>query len=144
MNKSVILGFLALALSSTTGCSEKEPGTEGKPSRATQAWKEIEKLYEKAKEAGDTTPGDVVDWAKRDIQRIGDWEYRVVTVATAGDDVFEKRFNELGRDRWEIFWVERFQEGNLRLFLKRPARSYLKLIPLSDLSKLVPGGGDGQ
>ena len=135
---------MALALSSTMGCSAKEPGTEGKPSRATQAWKEIEKLYEKAKEAGDTTPGDVVDWAKGDIQRIGDWEYRIVTVATAGDDVLEKRFNELGRDRWEIFWVERFRRGNLRLFLKRPARSYLKSIPLSGLSKLVPGGGDGQ
>ena len=132
MNKSIILGFLTFVLSSTLGCSEKEPGTGDKRSPAAQAWKEIEKLYEKAKEeAGDTTPGDIVDWAKEDIQRIGDWEYRVVTVAAAGDDVLVERFNELGRDRWEIFWVERFQGGRLRLFLKRPARSYLKSIPLS-------------
>ena len=133
-----------MVLFTAMACSENGSGGGSKPSAAEQAWEEIEKLYEKVKGVGDTTPQEIVDWAKEDIQRIGDWEYKVISVAAADDEALEKRFNEFGRERWEIFWVERDNRGDFRVFLKRSARSYLRSIPLSDLSKLVPSGAENQ
>ena len=140
MKQSVKLSFVLLALLTIMACSENESGGGSKPSTAEQAWEEIKNLYENVKGVRDTTPEEIVDWAKADIQRIGDWEYKVITVTAADDDALEKRFNEFGQERWEIFWVERDGQGNLRVFLKRSARSYLRSIPLPDLSKLVPSG----
>lgn len=113
------------------GC-DKRPG-EG--SQAERAMEELRGLYEKALEEA---PEDPVEWAKEDIGRYGDWEYRVVVVPDAANDALETRFNELGAERWEVFWVER-AEADLRLFLKRPAKSYLRSVPLSGLGKAISG-----
>jgi hypothetical protein len=144
LEQSAKLGFVLLVLFAAMACSENESGGEGKPSAAERAWEKVENLYEKVKGAKDTTPQEIIDWAKEDIQRIGDWEYKVIRVTAAKDDALEKRFSELGRERWEIFWLERDGRADLRVFLKRSARSYLRSIPLSDLSKLVPNGAENQ
>ena len=99
----------------------------------------IQDLYETARDAGEDVPADAYAWAKSDLQRIGDWEYRIVRLDAASDGAVEKRLNELGSERWEVFWLER-EEDELRAFLKRSMRSYLRLLPLSDLSRLVPTG----
>jgi hypothetical protein len=128
----VVAAFAAPALAQETA-GERNPDDQG-------LWEEIRRLYEEAKDAGEQVPEDVVEWVKLDFQKIGDWEYRVVTVPRKNDETLEETLTELGADRWECFWVE--PTGNkLRLLLKRPSRSYLKMIPLSQLLKLVPGGG---
>lgn len=115
----------------------KEPAAEERSFR-----EKLEDLYEKAKAAGEEVPGNVYQWAKEDLQAIGDFEYKVFTVpAGYGDEKLMETLNELGRERWDCFWVEP-QAGGHRLWLKRSTRSYLKAIPYSDLMKLV-GKGDG-
>jgi hypothetical protein len=114
------------------GC-DKRPGED---SQADRVMEELRGLYEKALEEA---PEDAVEWAKEDIGRYGDWEYRVVVIPEEAGEALETRLNELGAERWEVFWMER-AGADLRLFLKRPAKSYLRSVPLSGLGTAISGG----
>ncbi|MBD3868989.1 MAG: hypothetical protein IFK94_12755 [Acidobacteria bacterium] len=103
-------------------------------------WIQIQALYESAKKAGDIDAGSVTEWLKTDYEGMGDWEYRVIEVTSKDSSVLETYLNAEGQDRWEVFWV-REGGGNFTFFLKRPVRSYLRSVPLTDLLKLIPGGG---
>jgi hypothetical protein len=104
---------------------------------------EIRKLYESAREKGEQVPKDLYDWVRQDIQSIGDWEYRIVEVASREATGLAARLNELGSERWEMIWLEPAGDG-ARIYFKRPVRSYLKQIPLSQLMKILPGGGGAE
>ena len=84
-----------------------------------------------------------MEWAKEDIQRWGDWEYRVVVLPEGEARALEAQLNEYGEERWEVFWVDR-EGGNLKIFLKRPSKSYLRSIPLSELGKAISGDGSSE
>ena len=101
-----------------------------------QALDELQKFVEEVRQR---TPEDPVEWAKEDLERYGDWEYRVVTLAELEPDALEDELNELGQERWEVFWVERTDQG-LSLFLKRPTVSYLRGVPFSEIGRAIPGG----
>jgi hypothetical protein len=103
-------------------------------------WKQIQALYDSAKKAGDINAESVSEWLKSDYESMGDWEYRVIQVTSKDSSVLEAELNLAGTERWEVFWV-REGSGNFTFFLKRPQRSYLRSIPLTDLLKLIPGGG---
>jgi hypothetical protein len=129
----------------TAACSG--PGGAESPAEAAGAedsgvWNEVERLYEQAREAGEKVPGNVYDWLKEDLDHIGDWEYRVIYISDPAEIELERAMNKLGIDRWECFAVVRHGDA-LQLFFKRPVKSYLKHIPVSDLWKLVPGKGEG-
>ena len=128
---------LLLSLGLLTGCDSELGRTPALDSGELRD--KIQDLYETARDAGDDVPADAYAWAKSDLQRIGDWEYRIVRLDAASDGAVEKRLNELGAERWEVLWLEREGDG-LRVFLKRSMRSYLRLLPLSDLGRLVPTG----
>ena len=80
---------------------------------------------------------DMFERAKAEIKRIGTWEYRVMTLNASQDATLEQRLNELGQERWECHVTPRDQEG-VRLVCKRPVRSYLKNIAVTDLLRLIP------
>jgi hypothetical protein len=112
---------------------------EGAPGRLPASLEElVEQLYQRAREAGEEVPPDAMQWAREDLERAGDWEYRVVRVEADDDAAIEARLAALGAERWEAFWVERSGAG-LRIFLKRRAVSYLRRLPLSELGRLFPG-----
>ncbi len=121
------LAALLLAVS----CSSEQP-TEG-------LQRQIRDLYRQAQEAGESVPTDAYEWARSDLQKIGDWEYMLLRLSSADDEAMQARLNELGADRWEVFWMQPLGP-DLRIFLKRPVRSYLRHVPLSELSRIVPGG----
>jgi len=100
---------------------------------------ELIELYKRAIEAGEKIqiPDDVLERAKAEIKRIGTWEYRVMTLSAPQDTTLEQRLNELGRERWECHVTPRGQE-ELLLVCKRPVRSYLKNIAVTDLLRLIP------
>jgi len=127
------LGFGLLA------ACEPEHGSSP-PLTSEDLREKLQELYEAARDAGEDVPADAYAWARSDVQRIGDWEYQLVRLDSDSDAEIVARFNELGAERWEVFWMEP-QGPQLRVFLKRPSRSYLRLLPLSDLSRLVPIGG---
>ena len=100
-------------------------------------WNEVVRLYESAKKKGEQVPKDVYEWAREDLKRHDTWEYHVVEVTNAG---IEKTLNKLGAERWECIWIQPAGK-RLRLVLKRPVRSYLRNLPLSQVLKLLPGDG---
>jgi hypothetical protein len=102
----------------------------------------IERLYERARDAGEDVPSDALDWARADLERIGDWEYRVIRLAAGSDAELEAELDALGDDRWEVFWLEAVEEEGFRVFLKRSARSYLRMVPLGELGRLAPDGAE--
>ena len=112
---------------------DREPG---ELSRAEQALEELQRFIGEVRERVPEAP---VEWAKEDLARYGDWEYRVVTLAELEADALEEELNELGQERWEVFWIERTDQG-LNLFLKRPTVSYLRAVPFSEIGRVVPGG----
>ena len=123
-----------LGVSSVLVACAREPG---EPSRTDQALEELQRLVEQARERA---PDDAVEWAREDLERYGDWEYRVVMVATLEPDEIEEQLNDLGQERWEVFWVDRTEQG-LSLLLKRPAVSYLRAVPFSEIGRVIPGEG---
>lgn len=122
-----------LAVLSAFAACDREPG---EPSRVEEALEELQRLAEETRERA---PEDAVEWAREDLERYGDWEYRVVTLAELEADALEEELNELGQERWEVFWVEHTDQG-LSLLLKRPAVSYLRAVPFSEIGRVIPGG----
>ncbi len=132
----MVVGGLGLLLGA--GC---DSGVES-PDIVTEDLRErVQQLYDRAREAGEDVPADAYEWAESDLRRIGDWEFRVFRRASDSDADIERVLNGLGEDRWEVYWVEA-KPGELRFFLKRTARSYLRMIPFGELGRLAPGGAE--
>lgn len=147
MPRSVTVALLLALLMLPAGAAE--PDTPQAPDPAVEPageaagetiWQQIQALYESARKAGDIDAGSLAEWLKSDYQNIGDWEYRVIQVSSKESSVLETYLNTEGQERWEVFWV-REGAGDFTFFLKRPVRSYIRAIPLSDLLKLIPGSG---
>ena len=83
-----------------------------------------------------------VDWAAGDLENIGDWEYRVVSISFTSPADLESQLNELGNERWDVIWLEKSPQGFLAV-LKKPSISYLSKLPLSELTRILTGGSDG-
>ena len=103
------------------------------------AYAELLNLYQRALEAGEKMqiPDDVLKRAREEIKRVGTWEYRVMTLNTPEDPALEQRLNALGQERWECHATQHVNDV-VRLVCKRPVRSYLKNIAVTDLLKLIP------
>ena len=130
-----------LLLATLAGCpKDKDSEPSAEPVSADQgALDQVLEMYEKAKDAGEKVPGDAYEWARQDLGSIGDWEYLVMDIPMHDADTVQKRLNDLGKDRWECIWIQ--TSGTKTSFiLKRPTRSYLKHVPLSQLLKLLPEG----
>ena len=134
-----IVGITAIAIAALfAGCSSpagdaNSPPENGAATEQSTALEDIVDLYE---EAMKLAPDDPVEWAKDDIQKIGDWEYRVVVHAKAEPAELEAVLNEYGAERWEVFWVSE-SLSKITFYLKKPARSYLRMVPVSSISEAL-------
>lgn len=141
MVKSVFLLLLLTAL--LAGCAS-DPDLPASPDDRVAVLKErVRGLYEQARESGQQAPQDALEWARQDVRRIGDWEYKIVDVPREDPQARQARLNELGAERWEAFWMEPAGDGT-RVYLKRRSRSWLEKLPLSELRRLWPAGGGGE
>jgi len=118
------------------------PDAVAEAQRAAEvAWERAREFYDRAREAGEEAPAGVARWTAEDIGRIGDWEYLSERIETADPQQLTERLNELGAERWEVYWQERSADGeSFVVYMKRPARSYLRHVPIGELLRLVPGG----
>jgi hypothetical protein len=75
-------------------------------------------------EAARVKATNLLEWAKRDFERMGTWRYRVITFKPneASDEHVEGRMNELGREGWECFWV-RERGTDLTMFFRKAEKS---------------------
>lgn len=129
-----ILIFLVFFFASGCDRDSDEPLTTEK------AVAEMQATYDALIAKGVDVP---VEWATADIENIGDWEYRILDLPNAATESLQDSLNELGNERWEVFWIE--NSGNVyRVMLKRPSRSYLNRIPLSQLGQFLIGGSGNE
>ena len=131
------------ALSVSLSCRDSSPAPASPESIGeSEVWSEVERLYELAKRKGEEVPKDVYEWAKEDVQAIGNWEYKVQYFSNPNHIALENQLNELGKERWDVIWIDR-QGPNLIVTMKRPSRTWLNKLPLGQLLKLAAPGGDG-
>ena len=136
-------GFLLLLLTvALAGCAS-DPDLPASPDDRMAALKQrVQKLYQQARESGQQVPKDALEWAQQDLNRMGDWEYKIVDLPREDPESRQARLNELGSERWEAFWMEPAGNG-IRVYLKRRSKSWLEKIPLSELRRLWPSGAGG-
>ena len=153
--KFIVLTFLAIFLPTTTTSPASEPSpppvekatavSTNETSYIQQLKDLIDSLTSQSKEAGEkgkTITKETGHWIKEDFKKIGDWEYKQITLELSELTTLEETLNEAGADRWNCFWVQ--QHGQtLHLLLKRPAISYLhKLSQIDFIRMLSIGAGN--
>ena len=137
MFKSAVPVSIAVLVLSLAGAPATAQEAE---SEDTGIWNQVVALYEQAKQAGETAAEDVYEWAREDLEAIGDWEYKVEYFSNPNHIALEKKLNELGLERWEVVWIDR-QGPNLIVTMKRPSRTWLNKLPLGQLIKASAGAG---
>ena len=139
LSLSIALVFL---VSSFLTMAEDEPKAEDKS--YSEKLKEVyEKGLKEAKEKYAETVGDgkeltgkSKEWLLKDIQNIGDWEYRVESYGPEQAKEIEKKLNVLGKERWQCFWVESSKKKKV-FYFKRSKMSYLSKIPTGAILRIM-------
>jgi hypothetical protein len=112
----------------------------------------IKEAYEKgvkgAKEKYAETLGDgknltdkSKEWILKDIENIGDWEYKIQSFGPEQSKEIEKKLNELGKERWQCFWVESSKKEKI-FYFKRTRMSYLSKIPTGAILRIMADFGN--
>jgi hypothetical protein len=142
----VIAAFAVLAVA-MCGCDNpvSRSVTEGDEATTTDSpsmsYTKLKALYEEAKAAGEQVPGDILEWAKSDLKKIGTWDYKIVSISSESEEAILNELKRLGSQRWECFWVDP-KPGGKRFYMKRATRSYLQIA--GGASKFVPVPGSGE
>jgi hypothetical protein len=127
------IGLLAVTVA-LAACGATDSETAG------EALDGLSSAYEQLTDSIATESGEAVDWAREDIENLGDWEYRIVDLDSSIPAEMEAELNELGDERWEAYWIEQ-TSGGVRVYLKRNAFSLVSRVPLSALLRALSGGG---
>ncbi len=107
----------------------------GATAQDTMRW--TNEMYQSLRDQGSTTANSATEWLSEDWSKMGAWEYKVVLLENKSPADMEGKLNELGAQRWECFHVMPTGSGQA-MYFKKPARSYLKNVPLKDMMKLIP------
>jgi hypothetical protein len=123
--------------------AQAEPGgepTAAERSATDRALEELATAYEGLAGLFNQGSGEAVERVQEDIENLGDWEYLIVEIPNGPAEEQEQQLNELGNERWEVYWVQP-AANNVRFYLKRPSISYLSRVPLSTLMRVIAGAG---
>ncbi len=138
-----ILVFIFLGLLACDGELLEKPVPEPfDDEMAVEIQEQITEFYEKARESGETVPDDIREWVESDVERMGTWEYKVLRVDGTDPEPLEEQLSELGKQRWECSMTA-YPKPELTILCKRPARSYIKMVPFKDVLRLFPVGDGG-
>ena len=74
--------------------------------------------YEETLGDGKNLTSKSKEWLLKDIENIGDWEYKIVTFGSEKIKDIEMQLITLGRERWQCFWVEQLVTTQ-RAFISR-------------------------
>lgn len=121
---------------STESIAEETPA----PSVTQKALNDLQAKYDQL--AGDKLDNPV-QWAADDLENIGDWEYKVVSLDKMPVSEWEEVLNGHGDERWEIVWIDATSAGRV-VILKRPSVSLLSKIPLSQLGRMMIGDSSAE
>lgn len=85
---------------------------------------------------GKELTGKSKEWVLKDIENIGDWEYKVEAYGAEQAKDMEKKLNELGKERWQCFWVESSKKEKV-FYFKRTKMSYLSKVPTGAILRIM-------
>ena len=85
---------------------------------------------------GKELTGKSKEWVLKDIENIGDWEYKVEAYGAEQAKDMEKKLNELGKERWQCFWVESSKKEKV-FYFKRTKMSYLSKVPAGAILRIM-------
>lgn len=131
--------WLVVALLGAPAVIAQEPD-EAQSTATQRALEELSAAYESLAGLIGQGSDEAVERVQADIENLGDWEYRILTLEDASAEAITAELNTLGDERWEVFWVDS-RSGETRFYLKRPAFSYVSRVPLSTLLRLLSGVG---
>lgn len=134
------IAFLCVALYGPGSVIAQEVPDDDESTATARALEELSAAYESLAGLIGQGSDEAVDRVQEDIENLGDWEYRIITLESASPELVAAELNTLGDERWEVFWVESSQ-NEMRFYLKRPAVSYLSRVPLSTLLRALSGVG---
>jgi len=126
--------LMPFMLATLAACGADTPG------RAGAALDELSSAYEEISGSIATESGEAIDWAREDVENLGDWEYRIVDLAGSTSAAMEAELNELGNERWEAWWIESSPDG-VRVYMKRTSLSLVSRVPITTLLRALTGGG---
>jgi len=127
--KIIITLMLNLFLTSNFSFAQEEM-------EETSYWETIKDKFEELKSDNLEKSEKARNWIEEDIEKIGDWEYKVIKMSSSNNEEIEENLNKLGTDRWECFWVEKRKE-EIVFYFKKPKISYLQKLPTGDLLKII-------
>lgn len=113
-----------------------EAAKESGQTTAQNASEFLSQLYGNARDQSAETASNIKDWTAEDLANMGAWEYTVVSVGS-DPDLLESQLNQMGKERWECFSVQRNGDRYTLLF-KRSKKSFLRQLPAKELLRLVP------
>ena len=117
----------------------QEAADEPSQSLAVAMLEQLTSIYADLAALVGDNPSEAVGWAQEDLENLGDWEYRIVTIDEEDDAAIEAELNALGNERWEVYWVANGDDGT-RFFLKRASLSYISRVPVGAMLRLFGGG----
>ncbi len=133
MNKFLILLSLLISGNLIAQDQSEEEDAE-KPSY----WDRAKKAYEEIGSNDRDLSEETKVWVQEDLEKIGDWEYKVVELRSQKSAEIEENLNKMGEERWECFFV-RETKNSITLMFKRQKISYLQKASKLDWSRLVGG-----
>ena len=154
MKKAIFLSLFLLQFS-TLFCeqeSSEKTYSEKLKDAYTEKLKKSKELYDKGVkvasekyaetfEDGKDLSGKSKEWLLKDLQNIGDWEYKIESFDLKNLKDLEIRLNQLGTERWQCFWVEESAQGKA-FYFKRTKLSYLSKIPTGALLRIMADFGN--
>ncbi len=126
---AVFSGVFSLSLAAEEIKAEK---TEKKTEKSY--WDKAKEYYQKVSEKGLEAGEEAKIWIKQDFEKIGDWEYKIISISSLDLVKMEKELNELGNDRWECFWQQK-EKKSFIFFFKRQKVSILQKVPVGTVLK---------
>ncbi|MEO0796122.1 MAG: hypothetical protein AAFX93_13210 [Verrucomicrobiota bacterium] len=115
------------------------------PLSSAEEENEKESYLERAKRAYEDMTSDDKDlseetkqWVQEDLERIGDWEYKVIEIELSNAQTLEDELNLHGAERWECFFITQSTK-KLTIMFKRQSISYIQKASKLDWSRLVGG-----
>lgn len=117
------------------GSSEQLDADDGDLSGKIEA---IKAYYRESKESTTEMSKEAYQWLQDDIAKIGAWEYHVFTVENIEDDGARETLAQMGLERWELVSAVA-NDDHIVFVLKRPMKSYVKVLPAQDVLKLMGG-----
>lgn len=140
----IVLGICVVNLKYPIVLAEERPAAQDSPTQGKRSgspesdyWKQFHEHYDKLSQEGRNKAEQAIEWMRQDIGNIGRWEYKIERIQAAEDSVVEQTLNAMGLERWQCYQVIEDDNGNLRLFLKRPKQSMVRAFPFKDTLNLL-------